>query len=393
MTIADGTAGALDPLIDAARELAPRVRELADETERGRRLPHELVEQFSGAGFFHMLVPKRVGGREVHVGVMIRVLEELSRADGSAGWCAMIGATSAVTAAYLPEEHAREIYAAADVVSGGVFAPHGRAVAVDGGYRVSGRWPFASGCQHCRWLMGGCVIVADGRPRLLASGAPDARLMLFPSAAAKIVDTWDVSGLRGTGSHDIEVGDLFVPAGRSVSIITDRPRERGPLYRFPVFGLLAIGGAAVALGLARGAIEELSRLAASKVPTAGRRKLSERGVIQVERAQAEATVASARAFLFEAVGEAWRTASAGGEISLAERARLRLAATHATLASAKAVDRMYEAGGGTAIYAHSPLQRMFRDAHVVTQHMMVAPATLELIGRVLFGVEADTSLL
>jgi indole-3-acetate monooxygenase len=383
-----------DSLESTAAALAPRVRELADETESGRRLPRELVEAFARGGIFRMLVPRRFGGGEVGVATMIATLEALSRADGSAGWCAMIGATSGVVAAYLPESDAREIYGSdPHVVSGGVFAPHGRAIAADGGYRLSGRWPFASGCEHCGWLMAGAVVIEDGKPRLLPSGMPDSRLMLFPHSQAKIVDTWNVSGLRGTGSHDLEIHDLLVPAGRSTSIITDHPREQGPLYRFPVFGLLALGGAAVALGIARASIDELVRLAAAKVPTGGRRRLSERGVVQTELAEAEAMIGSARAFLFEACAQAWQAASAASELPIAARARLRLAATHATATSAKVVDLMYNAGGGTSIYSGSPLQRCFRDVHVVTQHVMVAPATLELVGRILFGLETDTSML
>ncbi|MGH7897361.1 MAG: acyl-CoA dehydrogenase family protein [Candidatus Binatia bacterium] len=381
-------------LAEAARALVPRVRALADETERQRRLPAELVAAFARAGIFRMAVPRRFGGGEVAASILIAALEELSRADGSAGWCAMIGATSGVIAAYLPDETANEIYARdPEVVTGGVFAPHGRALVVDEGYRISGRWPFASGCQHCEWLMAGVVVVEDGKPRLLANGQPDSRLMFFPRSAATIVDTWNVSGLRGTGSHDLEITDLVVPRTRSVSIITELPRERGPLYRFPVFGLLALGCAAVALGLARAAIDELVRLATEKVPTGSRRRLAERGAIQVQMAEAEALIGSARAFLYESVGTAWDEAAAGGDISLARRARLRLAATHAVVTSARVVDLMYNAGGGTAIYAASPLQRCFRDAHVVTQHIMVAPATLEVIGRLCFGLETDTAML
>jgi alkylation response protein AidB-like acyl-CoA dehydrogenase len=325
---------------------------------------------------------------------MIRVIETLAQADGAAGWSAMIGATSGVASAYLPEAAAREIYGAGpDVISGGAFAPHGTATVVDGGYRVSGRWPFASGCEHCTWLMGGSVVMDAGRPRLLPGGMPDSRLMLFPAAAARIVDTWTVAGLRGTGSHDIAVEDLFVPAAHSASIITDRPRERGPLYAFPVFGLLALGIAAVGLGIARGAIDELVRLARGKTPTGSRRLLAERATVQAQVAEAEAVLGAARALVLGTVAAAWERATGEGTIDLTERARLRLAATHATLAAVRATDLMYTAGGGTAVYATSPLQRQFRDVHVVTQHIMVAPATLELAGRILLGLDADTSML
>jgi alkylation response protein AidB-like acyl-CoA dehydrogenase len=381
-------------LVEAARRLWPRVRELADTTERERRLPAELVRAFAEAGVFRMCVPRRLGGGEVDAATLVGVVEELARADGAAAWCAMIAATSGVVSAYLSDEVAREIYGARpDVVSGGVFAPQGRARPEGGGYRVSGRWAFASGCEHSAWLMGGCLVLEDGVPRTLPGGAPDVRLMLFPAREAEVIDTWWVAGLRGTGSHDIAVTDLVVPAGRSVSLATDPPRAAGPLYAFPVFGLLALGIAAVALGIGRAAIEELVRLAAGKTPTLQRRRLAERAMVQAQVAEAEATLRGARALLLETVAETWAAAEATGTIPARQRALLRLAATHATTSAARATDLMYHAGGGSAVYATSPLQRCFRDVHTVTQHMMVGAATYELTGRLLLGLEADTSML
>jgi indole-3-acetate monooxygenase len=241
--------------------------------------------------------------------------------------------------------------------------------------------------------MGGSVIVENGAPRLLPNGAPDAPLMLFPAADVEVIDTWTVSGLRGTGSHDIAVRDLLVPADRAVSLVRDRPRERGALYAFPAFGLLAIGIAAVALGIARRAIDELVQLAGGKTPTGSRRILADRPMVQMQVSEAEALVRSGRAFLLDAIGTAWDEARRDGAIGTQARLGARLAATNATLGAAKAVDLMYTAGGGTAVYATSSLQRCFRDVHVVTQHLMVAPATYELTGRVLLGLGTDTSLL
>jgi alkylation response protein AidB-like acyl-CoA dehydrogenase len=189
------------------------------------------------------------------------------------------------------------------------------------------------------------------------------------------------------------VRDVFVPAQRAVSLVRDTPRERGPLYVFPAFGFLAIGIAAVALGLARRAIAELVALAGAKTPTGSRRVLADRPVVQAQVSEAEALVRASRAFLAEAVDAAWNQASAFHAIGVATRTDLRLAATHATIASARAVDLMYNAGGGTSVYATSALQRCFRDVHVATQHLLVAPATLELTGRVLLGVDTDTSQL
>ena len=381
------------PLFDAVARLAPAVRMRADETERGRRLPLDLVETMAEAGIFRMCVPRSVGGGEVEPSMLVRVLEQLAEADGAAGWCAMIGATSGLIAGYLAADVARTIYGDPRGVAGGVYAPSGKAVPVDGGYRVSGRWAFASGAEHCAWLMGGSVIVENGAPRLLPNGAPDAPLMLFPAADVEVIDTWTVSGLRGTGSHDIAVRDLLVPADRAVSLVRDRPRERGALYAFPAFGLLAIGIAAVALGIARRAIDELVQLAGGKTPTGSRRILADRPMVQMQVSEAEALVRSGRAFLLDAIGTAWDEARRDGAIGTQARLGARLAATNATLGAAKAVDLMYTAGGGTAVYATSSLQRCFRDVHVVTQHLMVAPATYELTGRVLLGLGTDTSLL
>lgn len=378
--------------VEAARALAPLLRGAADEAERARRLPAPVVAALSDAGLFALCVPRAFGGAEAEPAVLIATIEALAQADGAAGWCAMIGSTSSVLAGYLAPADARAIYRPG-TVSGGAFAPQGKAVAAGDGFRVSGRWAFASGCQHCAWLMGGAVVLDDGAPRRLASGAPDTRLFLFPAGDAEIIDTWDVSGLRGTGSHDIAVRDVVVPGARSVSLVVDRPTATGPLYAFPVFGLLALGIAAVALGIARRALDELEALAADKVPSLARRPLRDRPVVQTATAEAEATLAAARAFVLEAVDAAWRTAAAGDPLSIPGRARLRLAATHAVRSAARVVDVAYDAGGGSAIYAKSPLQRCFRDVHAVTQHTMVQPSTFELVGRVLLGADADTSML
>lgn len=376
-----------------ALALAPRVRAEADRMERERRLTPELVQAMAAAGVFRLLVPRALGGLEVEPSTLVTTLEALAEADGSAGWCAMIAATSAVIAAYLAEDVAREIYGRPDVVTGGAFAPQGTATVVEGGYRVRGRWAFGSGCESCHWLMGGTVVSDGGRTRALPSGAPDPRLMLFPAGEARVIDTWTVSGLRGTGSHDFTVEDVFVPAGRSISLVTDHPRASGMLYAFPVFGLLAIGIASVALGIGRRALDEVTTLAGAKTPALGRRLLRERPMIQVRVAEAEAALGSARAFLLEAIDAAWTAAGREGAIPLPLRARLRLAATASALGAARAVDAAYEAGGASSIYATSALQRCFRDVHALTQHMLVAPATLELVGRVLLGVETDVGML
>jgi alkylation response protein AidB-like acyl-CoA dehydrogenase len=295
--------------------------------------------------------------------------------------------------AYLERDQAAEVYADPVGVVGGVFAPSGRAIANGDQLEVSGRWRFCSNVANCDWVMGGCIVFDGEAPRTLNSGAPDIRLALMPIGDVEVIDTWSVSGLRATGSHDIAAEALAVPAGRAASLISGTPREAGPLYAFPPFGLLAASIAAVALGTARSALDELGELAGAKTPTLSTRKLAERAATQSGVARAEAGVRSARSLLYESVAECWAAAQDGGAISVELRAGLRLAATHAVEASAAAVDEAYRLGGGSAIDETSPLQRRFRDIHAATQHMLVGPATWELAGRSLLGLEFDASQL
>jgi alkylation response protein AidB-like acyl-CoA dehydrogenase len=389
---AEHTATATDT-VAAARALQPMLRERADEIERARRLPADIAATFASAGLFRTAVPASLGGLELPPARIMATIEAVGQADASAGWAVMIGATSGMSAAYLEPEVARTIYGDPLAITGGSNTPTGRARAEGGGYRLSGRWPWVSGGANCQWLKGISVVLEDGKPRLLANGAPDARMMVFPAAQATLIDTWQVAGLEGTGSGDMEVTDIHVPAAFSYSLVTDAPRESGALYRFPPFGLLAMGIASVALGNARAAIDDLVELAGAKKPQGSRRTLAERGGAQAELARAEAMLRSARAFFFEAIGEAWERADRGDPVSVQDRATLRLAATHATRSSADVVRMMYEQGGGTVLYARHPLQRRFRDAYAATQHMMIAPPTWELAGRVLMGLPTDASML
>jgi alkylation response protein AidB-like acyl-CoA dehydrogenase len=380
-------------LVARAGRIGESLRGANARIEAARTLPADVVDSLARAGLLRLCVPRSLGGPELHPAQLLRAIEALSAGDASAGWCAMIASTSSVLAAYLAPDAARLVYGPEDAVSGGVFAPRGVAKRVAGGFRVSGRWAFASGCSHCGWLMGGCFVEGESGRETAAPGVPDIRLLLFPREEAKILDTWDVVGLSGTGSHDIEVRDLFVPAGRDVSLLADRPRERGALYAFPVFGLLALGGAAVGLGVARRALEELSALATEKTPALGRRRLAERALTQARVAEAGAELGAARAGLAAAIDAAWRGASESGAIALAERARLRAAATHAARTSARIATAMYDLGGGSSIYRASALQRCLRDARVVTQHAMLGEGTFELAGRALLGLGGDTSQL
>ena len=376
-----------------ADALLATIADRAADTEAQRRLPADLAAELARAGLFRMLVPTSLGGAEVDVATLFTTLEHLGRADAATGWCVMIGGTTALISAWLPLEHAREIWADPGVITGGVFAPMGRATVDGENYLVSGRWAWGSGSANCSWLLGGAVIMEGGEMRRLPSGAPDHRMMVMRRKEVELIDTWDALGMRGTGSGDLAAKDVRVPQGRSVSFITDTPREDGPLYRFAPFGLLALGIAAVASGNALGALDDLKALAVAKKGQGSSRSLAERGVVQADFAVAQADLGAARALVHAEIAAAWDRVVAGDTLDLPARARLRLAATRLTQVSARVAAKMHELAGGTSVYASHPLNRRFRDAHVATQHVMVAPPTLELAGRVLLGLPADASML
>ena len=377
----------MSELISRAQANVPVLREQAPATEEARRVPADTAKAFADAGFFRMLVPAALGGGEVHPRVFVEVLETLGRGDGAAGWIGMTGSTTGLLAAYAADT---ELFVDPSGIYAGVFAPRGRAKPVEGGYRVSGRWPFTSGVENATVRLGGALVFEGDTPRTLATGEPEIRSFFFTAEQTSVVDTWHTSGLRGTGSHDMVVEDVFVPAERSACVLSEPPKHHGSLYAFPLFGLLSLGISAVGLGIARHALDVIVDVAQHK--RSGRKTLAQTELAQVRIARAEGEVRAAKAFMNAAIDEAWAEAEKG-ELSIARRAGLRLAATHAARAAASAVGVAYELGGGGSIYASSPLQRCFRDVHTMTQHIMVAEATLKPIGRVLLGHEVGTSQL
>ncbi|MGE3251879.1 MAG: acyl-CoA dehydrogenase family protein [Hyphomonadaceae bacterium] len=379
-------------ILQEVERLAPEIAKRADEIEEARRLPADLAQSFAKAGLMRMLVPKSVGGHELSPREAVEAIEAVARIDASAAWCVMIAATTGLTGAYLPPDLAREVFADPMTITGGVFAPMGKAVREGDEYVVDGRWKWGSGTQNCRWIVGGSVIIENGAMRTLPNGSPDHRMMIFPASDVEFFDTWHVTGLKGTGSVEFAVKGARVPVARSVSLIVDQPVEQGPTYRFPAFGFLAIGIAAVAGGNAAAALEDLKSLARTKKPGGSSRSLAERGATQAAFAQAHAVLAAARAWFYATIDKAWGAAQSGA-ISKDIRGQLRLAATHLTRTAAESARMAYDLAGGDAVFLKSPLQRRFRDAHVATQHMMVSPNTYELTGRVLLDLETDESTL
>lgn len=380
-------------LLEAARGLVPIVREHADQGEHERRLPEAVAEQFRRTGIYRMCRPKELGGLEADPLTVIHVVETLAAADGAAGWCAMISGAGAIFEGFVSERGGREMFSDPRVVSGGVIAPTGRAVEVDGGFRASGRWSVASGCHQCDFLGGTCVLFDGDAPRMGPGGMPAVVVPFFAKSDFEIIDTWTVAGLRGTGSHDFEVHDVFVPAHRSIRMPPPASPYPGKLYQFPFFGFLAMVVSAAALGVARSALDELAQVARRKTPFGMMSSLATRPSAQIAMSEAEAAVGSARAFLVHAASDIWEAILAGRPVSVAQRATLRIAATNAAVSCARATDAVYTAGGASALYSRSPLQRCLRDAHAITQHYAVAPYNHELFGKILLGVEPDAPTL
>ncbi len=372
-----------------AGESSALARRLADETERGRRLPDELVNTLSAAGLLRAGAPAEVDGLELSPGVALGCAEEVARGDASAGWCVSIAITSSLLAAYLPADAREELFGGGRGIAAGVWAPRGKARAVDGGVVVSGRWPFCSGIDHADLLFAGCFVESEASPD---EGPRAPSVVAIPKADLEVLDTWHTLGLRGTGSHDAVASELFVPDARVLSVF-DGPAVDRPVYRFPVFGFFALSIAAAAMGNARAAIDELVELAVCKIGQGSSRTLAERSPTQAAVAAAEASLRAARAYFADAIEAAWQAAQTTEPVSIERRTDLRLAATHATRTAAEAVRSMYDLGGGSAIYDDSPLQRRFRDAHTATAHFQVNETSRELPGRILLELPSETPTL
>jgi alkylation response protein AidB-like acyl-CoA dehydrogenase len=373
---------AATPTIDAARALAPEVSARADEIARARRLPADLVAQLKRAGVFRMPMPRAWGGPELGPREQTEVVEILSAADPSVGWCAMIGSDGGFYGAFLEEAPARALYPDLDYVTAGMLQPAGRAQRVAGGYRVTGRWGFGSGCTHAEVLVGGCLVFDGDTLETTPAGRPAWRVAMAPAAAWTVLDTWHTTGLAGSGSHDYTAEDLFVPDEHTFSL-TEKVRRPEPLYAFN--GMFFANMRGVPLGLARRAIDCAIAVAEKKVVMPEMTRLRDVPRVRAALARAQMQLGAARAYTYETLDRVWEQLQTRGELSLDLRVAMSLSRIHAFRVAREVAQAMVDTIGASAIYATSPLDRLLRDAITMSQHVVAQERVVEMIGGMLVG--------
>src|SRR5713101_1438415 len=373
--------------IAAAINLAPHIRAVREELEATRRVPPSLVQAINDAGLFQPYLPRAMGGSELPPLTVYRVIEEISKVDGSVGWCTMIASGVSLLSGWLHPDIGRALFGQPpDVRVAGSLRPERQAYLVDGGCRRARRGDLARGINHANWLLCTCIMMDGDTPRQTPAGAPETRSMLIPVDQATIVDTWSVLGMCGTGSHDFIVDDVFVPASHSLSLL-EPPQAPGPLYRPRLlFVVLWTGTVANALGIARGAMDAFIELATQARSTSSPTLLRDRALVQTQVAEAEAILSAARAYVLAATGAAWEAVCAGVPDPSREIAQARLAITHGMHEAVRVVDRLFHAAGTNGIYRKYGLERYFRDVHTAVQHAAGLPVHIESAGKVFLGV-------
>jgi alkylation response protein AidB-like acyl-CoA dehydrogenase len=371
-------------LLDELRSLTPRLRSEAADLDAARALPATIIDDLRHRGVFRLLAPHELGGAEIDPLTFLRVVEETAYADGSIGWCALIGGCYSTFAGLLPQEGAREIYGDEHTISAGAFRPSGVARPVQGGFQVSGRWQLGSGSSHADWFLGGCTIADDASEARSPASPITARLMFFPASGVEVIDTWDATGLRGTASHDYSVRNLFVPAHHTMWF-SDPPVIDRALYQMPVVGLFAAYVAAVPLGIGRHALDSFRALAARKTSGTSPARLASKPLAQANLGRAEAAITAGRASLVHTVEHVWEKVKGGQHPTLADHRSLWVAATYAAQAALDATEMLYATAGSSSVYASCPLDRCLRDARTAVQHVVLQEANFEHLGRELLA--------
>jgi len=386
-------------LVRAAAALRPVLRRYQEQIEHEQRLPPDLVAQLHAAGFYRMVIPSALGGLQVDPLTYLRVVERLAEGSGSVGWNIANNGIGQLVTLGLPDAGVHEIHGQGpSVIAGTAVQGGGQAVPVEGGYRVSGRWTFGSGCQEAAWMLGSFQILDAGTPRCGPDGGALFWRGLFPRAEAEIIPgSWDVAGLRGTGSFDWTVKDVFLPERRTMvhagaPLDNQWARWPGITYALPTQCWVGPHHCAVITGIARAGIDALIALAGEKTPRGRTGMLCESPQVQEAVGRADAILNAGRVYRGTMIAELWNTVAAGQETTLEQRARCRLASTYAADSAREAMDLVYRHGGSTSFKCGSRLAECWRDLHVVGQTVTLAPEWYPIGGRVYLGMDAGSRL-
>ncbi|HEX5369377.1 MAG TPA: acyl-CoA dehydrogenase family protein [Dehalococcoidia bacterium] len=378
-------------LIEATRALRPLIEAEAPRIEAARRITPEVVAALQNVGLYRMLVPKSLGGMELSLNAYSEVMQEVAAADASTAWCLSQNSGICRVSAYLPHNGALEVFGRPDAVLSWGNGP-GTARVVEGGYVLTTRLQTSSGCHHATWL--GCqdAELADEHGNVDPStrGRRHGAILFFPASEARIEDVWQVSGLRGTGSDTYSVTELFVPERHRAAAT---PFEKNPLYLFSTTNIFAIGFASVCLGIARASLDALEELAGGKTSRGASSTMREQTRVQGVIGRNEAHLRSVRAYLQDAIAEAWQQVGRSRRLDMRTRIDLRLATTYTMQRCAAVVDAAYTTAGSTAVYTSNAFERRFRDMHAATQHIQARDDHFENVGKYVLGGEPDTGWL
>jgi indole-3-acetate monooxygenase len=387
------------PVVQAARAMQPLLRDCHEEIEREQRLPPALVEQMREAGFYRMVIPRSLGGLQTDPLTYLRVVELLAEGAGSVGWNVANNSIGQLVTLGLPDEGVQEIHGPRpSIVAGTAVQGGGHAVAVEGGYRVNGHWTFGTGCQEAAWMLGSFQILENGEPRRRPDGSPLFWRGVFRRDEVTVIPgSWEVAGLRGTGSFDWTVTDLFLPERRTcphIGMPLDNQWARWPglTYALPSVCWVGPHHSSVITGIARAGIDALIALAVDKTPRGRTGRLCEYPQVQDAVGRADAMLNAGRTYRGAMIAELWNTIAAGRETTLEQRARCRLASTHAADCARDAMDLMYRHGGSTSFKCETRLAECWRDLHVVGQTQTIGPEWYPIGGRAYLGMDTGPRL-
>ena len=388
------TAANREELIERAKELVPTLRERAAKAEELRRLPDETVRDFHDTGLFRMLQPARFGGAEMDYGILIDIDAQIGRACGSSAWVLANLASHHWMLAMWPEQAQHEVWGQSPdaLIASGFIFPAGRATAADGGYWLTGRWPFASGIDHSEWVMLGALVHSERE-----DVEPEYRMFLAPKSDLEVIDTWYAAGLRGTGSNDVAAQDVFVPEHRTLAVADSlgggapgSVLNPAPVYRLPILALFSFVVGSAALGIAYGALETFVEVTRSRVASYSRAKVAGYASVQLKVAEAAALVDAAELLMHRGCAEVMRISEAGGVPTIEQKVRYRRDGAFATSLCTRAVDLLFAASGGGGVYDRNPIQRAFRDVHAASAHIALSwDVAGTLYGRVALGLPSD----